>query len=385
MRGHVGKREGKRGVSWYYMVDIGRDKATGKRNQEMKRGFRTKKEAESAMRKVISAFEDGTYVPPSRKTLAQYFEEWKDDYVTHNVRESTAAEYRRIIDRYIVPHMGHHRIQNLRPHHIQGYVSSMLKSGRVRGTGGLSPATVIRHFRVLSTALKHAVDLGILKANPTDRVKSPKVKKFKPQVVTVEMADLIMQQAVGTPWLAAVCLAFYTGIRRSELCGLTWRDIDLEKCCLTVDRARVAVKGGSVVGEPKSESSRRLISLSTNIEYVLFYHMRGQQKMLQALGIQWTEDCYVFCNDQGKPYSPSSVTHAFKRLASRAGFPNVRLHDSRHAHATTLFRAKIQPKVVQERMGHSTITVTSDIYIHVLREMDIEAAEAFEKQFDEFG
>ena len=385
MRGHVDKREGKRGTSWYYIVDVGRDEATGKRNQKMKRGFRTRKEAESAMRKVISALEDGTYVLPSRKTLAQYFEEWKDDYVTHNVRESTAAEYIRIIDRYIVPHLGHHRIQNLRPQHIQSYISLMLKSGRVRGKGGLSPATVKRHFRVLSAALKHAVNMDIIKANPADRVELPKVKKYKPQVVNAEMVALILEQAVGTPWLAAFCLAFYTGIRRSELCGLRWSDVDIDEYCLTIDRARVAVRGGSVEGEPKSETSSRLISLSTNVAYVLYYHLRDQQRMFKALGMPWTEECHMFCNDRGRPYNPSSITHAFKRVARKAGFPDVRLHDARHAHATILMDADVHLTVVQERLGHSTITITSDTYSHVMREMDVDAAEAFERKFDKFG
>ena len=385
MRGHVGKREGKRGVSWYYMVDLGRDEATGKREQKQKRGFRTRKEAQSAMREEISALENGTYVLPSRMTLAQYLEEWKDDYVTHNVRESTAAEYRRIIDRNIVPQLGRHRMQNLRPQHIQRYISRMLKSGRVRGKGGLSRTTVRNHYRILSEALKHAVDMDIIKANPADRVKPPKIKRFRPQIVTVEMANHILNQAVGTPWLAAFCLALYSGVRRSELCGLRWRDIDLEEYCLTIDRARVAVKGGSVEGEPKSETSLRLVSLGTNVVYVLYYHMKDQQAMFEALGIPWTEDCHVFCNDRGIPYNPSSVSHAFKRMARKAGFSNVRFHDSRHGHATIMLKAQVQPKVVQERLGHSTIATTMDIYSHVLREMDVAAAEAFESQFDDFG
>ena len=388
MRGHVGKREGKRRVSWYYSVDLGRDEATGERKQVMRRGFRTQKEAESEMRKVIRSLEDGTYVSPSKKTLAEYLNEWKEDYVAHNVRPSTAREYIRIIDRNIIPNLGYHRMQELHPQHIQKYVSKMLKSGRVRGEGGLSPSTVRGHIRVLSEALKHAVDMQeVITSNPADKVKKPRVPRFRPQIVTAEIANLIM--AEGTPWLAAICLTFYSGIRRSELCGLRWRDIDFEKSCLTVDRARVAVKGGSVEGEPKSESSRRLISMSTNIDYILYYHMREQQRMFEALDIPWTEDCHVFCNDWGKPCNPTSVTHAFKRFATRAGFPNVRLHDSRHGHATIMLKAEVHPKVVQARLGHSTIATTMGIYSHVLREMDVAAAEAFEDQledqFEDFG
>ena len=384
MRGHIDKYEGKRGTSWYYIVDVGRDEATGKRKQKHKRGFRTRKEAESAMREVISTLEDGTYVSPSRKTLGRHLEEWKEDYVSHNVRESTATEYIRIIDRNLIPHLGHHRIQSLRPQHIQRYISRMLKSGRVRGKGGLSPTTVRNHYRILSEALEYAVDMQVIKASPTVRVKAPKVKKFKPQIVTPEMAELIMEEAVGTPWLAAICLAFYSGIRRSELCGLRWSDIDFEQHCLTIDRARVATRGGSVEGEPKSETSRRLVSLSTNIVYVLHYHMKDQMEMFEALGIPWTQDCYLFCNDRGEPYHPSSVSHAFKRFATRAGFPDVRMHDARHAHATIMLKAKVSMKTIQERLGHSKMSTTGDLYLHVLREMDADAAEAFERQFDKF-
>ena len=117
MMGQIGKREGKKGVTWFYRVDVGRD-ATGKRIQKQKGGFRTRREADRAMRELKRYLEHGTYVPSTRMTLAQFLEEWKDDYVPHNVRESTAAEYHRIIDRYIVPQLGNHRIQDLKSRHI---------------------------------------------------------------------------------------------------------------------------------------------------------------------------------------------------------------------------------------------------------------------------
>ena len=160
--------------------------------------------------------------------------------------------------------------------------------------------------------------------------------------------------------------------------------MNFEERFIAIDRARVAVTGGNVEGDPKSESSSRLISLSTDIVYVLRYHLMDQMEMFEALGIQWTEDFHMFCNDRGKPYHPSSVSHAFKRFTTRAGFPNVRLHDARHGHATILMKAEVQPKVVQKRLGHSTIAITMDIYSHVLREMDVVAAEAFDRQSDEF-
>ena len=260
-------------MSWFYRVDVGRD-ASGKRIQKQKEG-RTRREADRAMRELKRDLDNGTYIPSSRTILAQYLEEWKADHVTHNVRDSTAKEYRRIIDRYIVPQLGNHRMQDLKSHHIQGYVSRMLKSGRVRGEGGLSPTTVRNHFRVLSEALKHAVDMDIIKTNPADRVKLPKVDKFEPEIVTTEVARKILDEPEGTPWHTAFHLAF--------------------------------------------------------------------------------------CNDRGVPFNPSSFSHAFRRMAGKAGYPNVRLHDTRHAHATILLGAEVHPKVVQERHGHSTIVVAMGI------------------------
>ncbi|MCY4654660.1 MAG: tyrosine-type recombinase/integrase, partial [Dehalococcoidia bacterium] len=372
-------------TTWFYRVDLGRDEVTGKRMQMSQGGFRTRQAAQRALREKIREIEDGTYVAPSKMTLSEYLEEWKEDYVAHNVRPSTGAEYRRIIDRYIVPQLGNYRIQDLRARHIQGYLSLMLKSGRIRGTGGLSASTVRSHFRVLSEALKYAKDMDIIKSKPAARVKPPKVEAFEPVIVTAEIARKILDEAVGTPWLAAFCLAFYTGIRRSELCGLRWSDVDLEKYCLTIDTARVAVKGGSAEGKPKSKSSRRLVSLSHDVLWVLSRHRENQMHMFEALGIPWTEDIFLFCNDRGIAYHPSSFSHAFKRMARKAGYPDVRLHDTRHAHATILLGTEVHPKVVQKRLGHSTIATTMDIYSHVLREMDVSAAEAFDRQFDDAG
>ena len=147
---------------------------------------------------------------------------------------------------------------------------------------------------------------------------------------------------------------------------------------MMIDRARVAVRGGSVEGSPKSKSSHRLVSFSSVVLRVLSNHLQCRKDLFEAIGIRWAEECRLFCNDQGKPYNPSSFSHAFKRMAKKAGFPNVRLHDARHAHATILLRAGVHPKIVQDRLGHSTITTTMDIYSHVMSEIDITAAEAFE-------
>ena len=290
MQGQIGKYEGKRRTTWFYRVDLGRDEVTGRRSQIQRGGFRTRQEAQRSLREKIREIEGGTYVAPSKMTLGKYLEEWKEDYVTHNVRESTAVEYRRIVDRNIVPHMGRIQIQKFRPQHIQRYISRMLKTGRQDGNGGLSPTTVRNHLRVLSEALKHAVDMDIIKSNPADKVKLPKVEKFEPEIVTAKIAQEILDEAEGTPWHTALYLAFYSGVRRSEMAGLRWRDVNFEECCIAIERGRVAVKGGSVESKPKSKSSRRLVALDENVIDALRHLKENQIEMFGAIGILWTED-----------------------------------------------------------------------------------------------
>ena len=150
--------------------------------------------------------------------------------------------------------------------------------------------------------------MDIIKSNPADKVKLPKVEKFEPEIVTAKIAQEILDEAEGTPWHTAFYLAFYSGVRRSEMAGLKWRDVSFEEHYIAIDRGRVAVKGGSVERKPKSKSSRRLVALDENVMDALRHLQENQIEMFGAIGIPWTEDSLLFCNDHGRPFHVSSFT-----------------------------------------------------------------------------
>jgi len=193
---------------------------------------------------------------------------------------------------------------------------------------------------------------------------------------TVEVGQLL-QAAEGSPYRYIIFLAIYTGLRRGELLGLRWADVDVENQTISVNQSLQRMVGkGLIVTEPKTRSSRRLVTLPPTAVKVLT--SLKTERMDQCGDLGWSESNYVFCNKNGAPMSPDTVSHAFNRLVKRTEIPHVRFHDLRHTHATLMLKQGVNPKIVCERLGHSSVTITMDTYSHVLPGMQEKAALAFE-------
>jgi len=256
----------------------------------------------------------------------------------------------------------------------------MLSKGKCNSKGGLSKQTVRHHHICLHTALQNAVKMGMLIRNPVDATTSPRPGHTEIHTMNETEIHIFLEYAKSTQYYALFYAALFTGMRRSELLGLRWQDVDLLLLQISVNRSLHQLSDKKLVfRQPKTEKSRRLIALTPSTASVLRDYYEDQNKQRQALGYDLlkNEDS-VFCHHDGKPLLPNTVSHVWEKLAIRTGLKGIRLHDARHTHASLMLKQGIHPKVVQERLGHSTITTTLDTYSHVTPGLQQAAANKFD-------
>ncbi len=377
MKGHIRQRS--KG-SWEITVDIGQDPATGKRLRHFESVKGTKKDAQRRLYELLHTLEQGAYVRPSRLTVTQFLGEWLRDYARPNTAPRTCERYEEIVRVHLIPALGSFPLLALQPRDIQKYYAQALETGRRDGKGGLSALTVHKHHRILYESLRYGVRQGILVRNPADAVTPPHGQSKKPAMVGANSVQLILEAAKETPYYALFFTSAYTGLRRGELLGLRWGDIDLEKATLSVIQTLQQLRNGEYIfREPKSKRGRRQIALSPSLAIMLWDHQIKQGYARKELGKFLTPTDLVFSHPDSKPFRPNSITRAFKVIAESVGLKGARLHDLRHAHATILLQQGVHPKIVQERLGHSTVATTLDIYSHVLPGLQEAAARRFDE------
>jgi integrase len=313
-------------------------------------------------------------------SVGEYLDQWLRDYAAIHVAPRTRERYTEICRLNIIPSLGFLPLTRLEPQHIQDFYSRALKEGRKDGKGGLSPRSVYHIHRILFEALKHAVKRGLLMRNPAEAVDPPRPGHREMTALTAEQLARFLEAARETPYHILFYIAAYTGLRRSELLALQWQDIDLNLAVLSVLRTLHRLKSGEYVfGEPKSRRSRRQVDLSPSVAILLRKHREEQEATFSLLGMPLTDSDLVFSGLDGQPISPDAVTKAFQRLSQRLGFRKLRFHDLRHTHATLLLQQGVHPKIVSERLGHSSVAITLDTYSHVLPGLQRAAAQRFDK------
>ena len=376
MKGHIKQRS--KG-SWTIWVDLGRDPETGKRKQQTSTVRGSKKDAERELRVVLTRIEGGAYVKPAKMTVGEYLEQWLQDYCKTNLAPHTAQSYEFFVRRHIKPALGQIPLTQLKPEHLQHLYADKLSTGRRDGNGGLGNRSVRYIHITLHKALKSAVKLGMIARNPADAVDVPKVKRHEMQVMSETDIHIFLEYAKSTPYYALFYTALFTGMRRSELLALRWSDVDLLLCQASVNRTLHQLHNGDIIfQQPKTDKGRRLIALSPSTAVVLREHREAQEKVSQALGMTISEDDLVFCRYDGKPLLPDSITQAWRKLARQCGLKGIRLHDARHTHASLMLKQGVHPKIVQERLGHASISITLDTYSHVAPGLQQSAATRFD-------
>jgi len=380
MQGHIRKRvhttkAGSRTINWYVVVDVPLDN-DGRRRQKWFGGYPTRREAEAERAKIVHEMNLGSFVEPSALTLA----EWVRGHWLHTmesrVKASTFDSYRRNLELHVLPRLGSLQLRRLTPVMLNGLYSELLADGNLRVHGGLSPKTVRYIHTIIHKALADALDAGMLGANVAARAKPPRPRTAARNEISVwDPADLrqFLGMVDGDRLEAAWHLIAMTGMRRGEVLGLRWRDVDLDAARLSVRQALVAVAYKVIVSTPKSHQAR-VIDLDSGTVARLRAHGARQQVEREEWGTGCQDLYLVFCKEDGTPFHPHTFSQAFERIVERSSLPKLRLHDLRHTHATIALKAGVPIKVISERLGHETPAFTMKQYAHVIPGMQAEAA-----------
>jgi integrase len=278
------------------------------------------------------------------------------------------------VERHIVPALGGVLLQGLTPGHLTAFYRTLMDDGRRDRRGGLAPKSVRNIHGVLHAALRDAVRWGYLSRNVANLADLPKGMAPEMRVWSPGQLRAFLDQVRGDSLYAAWLLLATTGMRRGEVAGLRWPDVDLEVGRVSPRRPRVVVNYEVVVSEPKTAKGRRSLALDPATVAALREHRTRQLEQRLAVGPRWQESGLVFTWPDGRPIHPERFSRWFEQHARAAGLPKIRLHDVRHSYATAALSAGIPAKVVSERLGHATIAITMDTYSHVLPGLDAQAA-----------
>ncbi|MBR1187307.1 tyrosine recombinase XerC [Bradyrhizobium sp. AUGA SZCCT0160] len=363
--------------SYSLIVDLPRQRGD-KRKQKWITFKGTKREAQKELARLITEVDDDTFQEPSKITLAQFFERWLT-HMTSQVDERTHIGYAEKARKNITPLLGSTLLTKLRPEQISQAYAQALGRGRRDGKGGLSSRTVHHMHRILKQALGQAVTWGVLKRNPCDAVDPPRVEKKEMKTFdTAQTADALSEMR-KTRFLIAYLLAALCGLRRGEIAALRWKNVDLDTGVLKIVQTARQIK--TVVSyKPVKNDKGRPVALSSTMVDELRAHRARQAEELLRLGIKLTGDSFVFAQVDGSPIKPGSITNDWVRLVARYKLPKIRLHDLRHTHATAMLGSGIHPKIAQERLGHSSIAITLDLYSHVMPNMQADAIQTMDNE-----
>ncbi|MFY9286915.1 MAG: site-specific integrase [Alphaproteobacteria bacterium] len=370
--------------SFEIRYDLGVDPLTGKRKRLHKTIRGTYKDAEKELRRLLYSIDQGEHIEPSKITVSQFLKQWLET-ITSQVSPKTHERYSEIVNNSLVPVFGSYQLTKLSPSIIQQAYNKWETSGRKDSKkGGLSPRTRLHYHRIFSSALKHAVQLQIIARNPADAVKAPRVKKTTVTTITIEQSSQLLDafQALHSHLYWPVLLALTTGMRRGEIAALRWRNVDFDKSTIRVVESVEQVKHVIRFKAPKTEKTRAVIVPNYAVEELKAWQEKQKERLLE-LGVEANEDTFVCGRSwDGGVVKPDSLTAEFRKaIRDIPNFPIVRFHDLRHSHATQLLKEGVHPKIAQERLGHSTITTTLDLYSHVTETMQNDAAEKLDSAY----
>ncbi|MGI3128740.1 tyrosine-type recombinase/integrase [Nitratireductor sp. PBL-C9] len=368
MKGHIRERSpGK----WAIVLDLYDE--TGKRRRKWHSFSGTKRQAQEECARLVTALKAGNYVEPTKQTVAEFLDEWLT-FIKPSVSQKTHERYTEILRKGVAPLLGDVTLAKLKTDRIDAAFSKALSEGRRDGQGGLSPRTVHHMRRVLIKALNQAVVWDRLVKNPAHASTPPKVERKPMLAYDAKQTAELLEAMRPTRMFAPVLLAVMCGLRRGEIAALRWRNVDLESRIISIVESAEQTVEGVRYKEPKSGNTRT-VALSVGVAEQLKAHRARQAEELLRLGLRPNASSFVVSQVDGRPLQPRSITHEWVRLIEKTSLPRIRFHDLRHTHASQMLAAGVHPKVASERLGHSTIGITLDLYSHVMPGMQADAAE----------
>jgi integrase len=334
--------------------------------------FKKQKDARDWLQDTRNQIQNGLTYNGAQITVGVFLEDWLNSYKS-SVRPKTIYQYREIVKNKIIPAIGKVKLKDLRPDQIQYFYNTCLDNG-------VSERTTLLIHAVLHRALNQALLWGLIGRNPSQAVTRPKYKRKEMMILTGDQVGVFLAAAKGTNYEVIYWLAVTTGIREGELLGLKWSDLDWENKCLQIQRQIQRLSEvGVVFSEPKTAAGKRLIVLSSTVVLKLFEQKKHQELIKQFAGDRWKENNLIFTSTIGTPVDRRNMYREFKSIIKKAGLPDIRFHDLRHTAATLMLQQGVHPKIVQERLGHSDISLTLNIYSHVLPSMQEDAANKMEE------
>jgi integrase len=369
MKGHIRERSS---GHWAIVIDV-RDPQTGKRKRRWHSFAGTKRGAQVECARLLTELKAGTAIDPSRMTVAAFLERWIE-HMQGQVSPRSHERYAELCRKNLAPLLGGLTLTKLQPAHISAAYAKALANGRRDGQGGLSARTVTHMHRILREALQQAVRWQLLARNPVDACKPPKVERKQMQVLDASATAAMIEAARPYSMFMPILLAVITGMRRGEIAALRWKSVDLDVGQLSVVASIEQTRAGCREKQPKSGKGRTIVLPAMLIEE-LRKHRLEQAQALLGIGIRITPDHHVVMQPDGMARTPNGLTAGYRIFLNARGLKRVRLHDLRHTHATHLLQSGIHPKIASERLGHSKVGITLDLYSHVLPGMQDEAAD----------
>lgn len=369
--GSISKRKDGR---WQGCVTVGYDPETEKPKKKYFYG-KNRKEVQEKVTEALGKAQGGNYQEPSKLRLSEWFNTWLNDYMKTSLRPTTWESYKTQVDRHILPGLGHLRLSQLQTSHLQKLYNEKLNGGRYdKKPGGLSPRTVRYIHVIIHGALEQAKKEGLVTINVSDAAKLPSDPKKEIRVLDREGIKEFLSEVRPTKYFPIYFLALNTGMRRGEILGLRWKDVDLKEGLISINQGLVRVRGqGLIFQEPKTKLSKRTIGISPEVINELKLHRKRQMTDIVNAGEAFDKEAgLIFCNQLGKPICPRDLTRHFEKVIDKLGL-DITFHSLRHTFATISLEEGVDIKTTQETLGHHAAAFTLDVYSSVTSKMKKEA------------